>query len=187
MRFGLFIEKAIPDDELEDDSERMSIEASPKSEILLEEMRRRYDLQQCQIDAADTKSGLILVYYATVFVVFVSSALSFEQAVTQSPNVYILISVALAAFSYLIGAVCCVVAIIPRTFFFPVGAEVEEIEFYLSKSRDEMILQLLRQYSEYIQRNHPRIKYKYRWFLWALIFSVIFTVSGICAVLLVQL
>jgi hypothetical protein len=182
MRFGIFVEREVSDEESEHGTETVSIEAAPKDEILLEEMRRRYDLQQSEIDTANTKAGLVLAYLGTVFVILITSAPNVFKMMIQIQSIPVIIATSVALLFYVAGVVCCVIAIAPWTFFFPMGAEEQEVEFYMSKNRTDTMLQLLRQYSEYIQKNLPRVRGKSRWFFWSLVFSLAFTLAGACVV-----
>lgn len=188
MRLGIFIEKGDSAQEATSYStETISIEATPKDEILLEEMRRRYDLQQSEIDTTNTKSGLVLAYLGTVIVILIASAPDIFEKIVQAQKISALIVVAsIALFFYIVGVFCCVIAIAPTKYLFPMGAEEQEIEFYLSENRNDTVLQLLSQYSEYIQKNLPRVKSKNRWFICSLIFSLCFTVAATGVVCLVQ-
>jgi len=162
----------------------LSIEATPKDEILLEEMRRRYDLQQSEIDTADTKAGLLLAYLSAVFVMLVTSVPEVFTKIAQERQILVIIMASFSVLLYVVGAFCCVKSIKPRIFSFPMGVEETEVEFYLSQDRSNVILQLLRQYSEYTQHNIALVKDKSKWFSWSLVFSLAFTLAGACTAFL---
>ncbi len=175
MRIGVFIER----ESACSTTDVVSVEATYKDEILLEEMRRRFDLQQSEIDAVISKAGLVLAYMGTVLVLLVTTMGGTLGSITLARMpVFIVAFVTLLV--YIAGVFCCIKVIAPWTFFFPIGVEEQEVEFYISQNRDDMVLQILRQYSEYIQKNICRAKNRSSWFLWSLIFGLVFTVLGVC-------
>lgn len=162
----------------------VSVEATAKDELLLEEVRRRYDLQQTEIDTINTKAGLVLAYFGTILVIIVTSLYGESDLAMQALGGPVVVAASVSLVSYLCGVGCCIVAIAPWTVFFPVGIEREEIGYYLSKDRDDTVLQLLTQYSKYTQENSSRIKTKNQWFLWGLVLSLVFTLASMSTVCL---
>ncbi len=130
MRIGIFIDRDSRQ------SEDISIEASVKEEVLLHELRRRYDLQQTEIEIANTKAGIVLAYLAS--------------------------------------ACCCILAIRPARSYSPLATERDEIEEYLALTREAMVMQILVQYSHFIQQNFKIVQFKNRWLIRALILSLVF-------------
>ncbi len=162
----------------------VSVGATSKDELLLEEVHRRYDLQQTEIDAINGKVGLVLAYFGAILIVAVTSLHGGSALSVRALSVAGVIAISVSLASYLCGVGCCVVAIAPWKVFFPVGIENEEIEHYLSRDRDDAVRQLLTQYSKYIQENSSRIKTKNRWFFWGLLLSLVFTLASVSAVCL---
>jgi len=185
MRLGFFIEKGrVPSREADPGDRAISVDASPLDEILLAEVRRRYDLQQEEIDTTNTKAGLTLAYLGTVFVILVTSAPSICGRIIQSGSMPLIIMAPVTLLLYIAAAICCIVTIAPRDFRSPVGVERQEINSYLSQDRDSALLQLLSQYGEYTQRNVSKIKSKNRWLMRSLILGVVFTLAGIFTICL---
>lgn len=162
----------------------VSVEATAKDELLLEEVRRRYDLQQTEIDTINTKAGLVLAYFGTILVIIVTSLYGESELSMQALGGPVVVAAFVSLVSYLFGVGCCIVAIAPWTVFFPVGIQREEIGCYLSKDRDDTVLQLLTQYSKCTQENSSRIKTKNQWFLWGLVLSLAFTLASMSTVCL---
>jgi hypothetical protein len=169
MRVGVFVER---------ESEKAQTEAISETfesgEILLEELHRRFDLQQTEIETANNKAGIILAYLGAVFIVFLGLAPDVAKQVTKyNLNVILLTSVTFLLF--LSTAISCVITMKPRTFWSPIGIDKEEVEAYLGQDRKELVLQLLSQYSRYTQENIPTVRSKNKWFVATLWFSLAFT------------
>lgn len=188
MRIGLFIERdnGAQKTEAVNDGETLSVEATPRDEVLLEEMHRRYDLQQNEIDSTDTKAGFVLAYLGTYSVVLSGSIPEIVEKMTQGGSVLLIVTTFITLMLLACGVFCCIKVIRIRTFRFPVGVEKEEVEFYLSLTREAAVRQLMRQYSDYIQDNISWVKNKGKWFLYSLFFSLSFTVAGIFTAFLAQ-
>jgi len=169
MRFGVFVERELEKAQMEAISE-----TSESGEILLEELRKRFDLQQAEIETANNKLSIILAYLGAVFIAFFGLAPDVAKQIAKyNPNVIILTSITFLLF--LSTAISCVITMRPRTFWSPIGIEKEEIEAYLAKDREDMVLQLLKQYSQYTQENIPIVASKNKWLVAALWSSLAFT------------
>lgn len=169
MRVGVFIER---------ESEKAQTEANSETfesgKILLEELRKRFDLQQAEIEIANNKAGIILAYLGAVFIVFLGLAPDVAKQIAKyNLNVIILTSITFLLF--LSTAISCVITMRPRIFWSPIGIEKEEIEAYLAKDREDIVLQLLSQYSRYTQENIPIVASKNKWLVASLWFSLAFT------------
>jgi hypothetical protein len=169
MRIGVFIERESEKAQAEANSETLE-----SGKILLEELRKRFDLQQAEIETANNKAGIILAYLGAVFIVFIGLAPDVAKQIAKyNPNVILLTSITFLLF--LSTAISCVITMRPRTFWSPIGIEEEEIEAYLAKDREDLVLQLLSQYSRYTQDNIPIVTGRNRWLVAALWFSLAFT------------
>ena len=181
MRFGVFVER-----ELENAQREAISETSESGEILLEELHKRFDLQQTEIEIANNKASIILAYLGAVFIVFLGSAPDVAKQIAKyNPNVIILTSITFLLF--LSTAISCVITMRPRTFWSPIGIEKEEIEAYLAKDREDIVLQLLSQYSRYTQENIPIVASKNKWLVAALWFSLAFTATLAVTVVAINL
>lgn len=177
MRIGFLIEKRQNDERTakpKASEEGLSTEATSADEILLEELRRRYDLQIRENEVCSTKSSVVLAYLAAVGVV----ALGFTEgfATGWANRDYAVICLWLASsVSYLVAVVACVVTFRSRTLFAPLAVEQEEVEFYLSQERTDLVLQILSQYSHVVLRNARELKRKRTWFSVTVAATVVFT------------
>ena len=112
-------------------SAALSVEATPRDEILLEEMRRRYDYMHGEIDTANTKAGLLLGYFATVLVVLVTSGASPSLQSVFGDGMALTCLFCWTACATLIafagGLFCCLLALLSRKVMHPMAIEAEEI------------------------------------------------------------
>ena len=169
MRFGVFIER-----ELEKAQTEAISETSESGEILLEELHKRFDLQQSEIEIANNKAGIILAYLVAVFIVFLGLAPDVAKQIAKY-NLIVILLTSITFLLFLSTAISCVITMRPRTFWSPIGIEEEEIEAYLAEDREDIVLQLLSQYSRYTQENIPIVASKNKWLVAALWFSLAFT------------
>jgi hypothetical protein len=170
MRIGVFLNRD------SQHGEDISVEASVKEEVLLTELRRRYELQQAEIETVNTKAGIALAYLGAVFFLLLDTLPNAISKIWVSNNAVIWLSV-IAFFAYLASAGCCILAIRPAKGYSPVAAERDEIEYYLALTREEMMLQVLSQYSHFLQKNSKIVQLKNRWLIRALILSLVFTAA----------
>jgi len=169
MRFGIFIER-----EPKKTRAEPFPEALEGSEVLLEESRRRFDLQQTEIETVNNKAAIVLAYLGAIFIVFLDLAPDVAKQIAKyNLNVILLTSITFLLF--LSTAISCVITMRPRTFWSPIGIEKEEVEAYLAKDREDIVLQLLSQYSRYTQENIPIVASKNKWLVASLWFSLVFT------------
>ena len=181
MRVGVFIERESEKAQMEANSETLE-----SGKILLEELRKRFGLQQAEIEIANNKAGIILAYLGAVFIVFLGLAPDVaKQIVKYNLNVIFLTSITFLLF--LLTAISCVITMRPRTFWSPIGIEKEEIEAYLAEDREDLVLQLLSQYSCYTQENIPIVASKNKWLVAALWSSLAFIAMPAITVVAINL
>jgi hypothetical protein len=170
MRFGIFVERGPKKTQAEAFSEA----SEEGDEVLLEELRRRYDLQQAEIETVNNKAGIVLAYLGAVFIVFLNLAPDVATQIAKY-NLSVIILTMITFLLFLLAAISCLIAMRSRIFLSPIGIEKEEVEAYLVKDREDLVLQLLSQYSRYTQENIPIVTSKNKWLVAALWFSLAFT------------
>jgi hypothetical protein len=184
MRLGIFVERSRSVKKTDEEASR-SVEATPQEEILLEELRRRYDLLQEEIETVNTKAGIALAFLGTLFVLVLDTVSPVLEKVDVScwvgPAVFLTFSL------YVSSTICIILAIKPHRLIAPIGIEKSEVEPYLGMTRQEMLLQLIVQYSSNTQRSLPVAKSKNRWFFAGLILAVAFTICLLVTQVLVGL
>ena len=169
MRFGIYIERGSEKAQTEAFSE-----ASESGKILLEELRRRFDLQQTEIETVNNKAGIILAYLGAVFIVFLDLAPDVAKQMAKC-NLGVIVLASITFLLFLSAVISCVETMRSRTFLSPIGIEKEEVEAYLAQNRKDLVLQLLSHYGHYTQENIPIVMSKNKCLVAALWLSLAFT------------
>ena len=136
-------------------------------------MRRRYDLQQTEIETLNTKAGITLAYLGALFIAALNATPEVIQLALQTWLIALLGIVTLVL--YILAGLSCIMALRSWTFQSPVGVVRHELEDYLDYERRDLIRQLLSQYSDYTQENIPVFDQKNTWFVRSLVLTVAFT------------
>ncbi len=128
--------------------------------VMLEELRSHLQAEWNNIDSLDTKAiaalgaGSLSISVLTTVLVQVGLPPAWPSRLLYG----------CVGFLYGLGVVFTVVAIQVRKWDFPMQVEREHIQAdYLSLNRGDLLLQLLSQYSEAIEKNEPRIEAKAKW------------------------
>ena len=181
MRIGIFIEKRTPKQTLENvkNQTEPGVEASPADEILLEELRRRYDLLRDIEERLNTKAGLVMAYLGGIGIAVLNMRSDIIKWFVEPVSFEVILAISLWGLFfvlYFLATASCVVTIFPRRVYTPLGIEPDEVEFYLSLQRTDLLMQIISQYSHFTLRNAPVFARKNRWVLCSMISATLLTI-----------
>ena len=173
MRVGIFVEHT---GETEPGEMDFSVEATVKEEVLLEELRRRYDLLQEETDTVNTKAGVALAFLGGMLLSFIDDFSKLPSEIDVPSWVFLILFLVLGVL-YASATVCMILAIKPYQYIAPIGVEESELEAYVGMDRSKMLLQLLVQYGSGIEKSQPEFRKKNHRFFVGLICTFVFIMS----------